>query len=85
MRPVKIHVKIFGVARLKAGIGSFETDVATLDELMDAIPGIPRKEAKDLVVLVNGRSAGDSVRAMKLPCWLRQEVVDDESKRKTLY
>ena len=58
MRPVKIHVKIFGVARLKAGIGSFDTDVATLDELMDAIPGIPRKEAKDLVVLVNGRSAG---------------------------
>lgn len=53
-----IKVKIFGVARLKAGIGDFETDVETLDELMDAIPGIPRKEAKDLVVLVNGESVG---------------------------
>ena len=55
---MKIHVKIFGVAGLKAGIGSIETDVATLDDLMDAIHGIPRKEAKDLVVLVTGRSAG---------------------------
>lgn len=53
-----INVKIFGVTRLKAGVGSFERDVKTLDELMDAIPGIPRKEAKDLVVLVNGKSVG---------------------------
>ena len=53
-----IKVKIFGVARLKAGMGEFDTDVETLNELMDAIPGIPRKEAKDLVVLVNGEPVG---------------------------
>lgn len=49
-----IKVRIFGVARFKAGISGFETNVATLDDLLGMIPGLSRKEAKDLVVLVNG-------------------------------
>lgn len=51
-----IKVKIFGVVRLKAGVSDFETNVKTLHDLLGMIPGISRKEAKDLVVLVNGHS-----------------------------
>lgn len=55
-----IRVKIFGVVRLKAGVSGFETNVKTLNELQGIIPGISRKEAKDLVVLVNGKSVKKS-------------------------
>lgn len=51
-----IKVQIFGVVRLKAGVGSFETNVETLEDLKGILPGITRKEANDLVVLVNGRT-----------------------------
>lgn len=51
-----IKVKIFGVVRLKAGVSGFDTNVKTLHDLLGIIPGISRKEAKDLVVLVNGQS-----------------------------
>lgn len=50
-----IKVRVFGVTRLKTGVGSFETDVKTLNELMDGISGLSRREAKDLVILVNGK------------------------------
>lgn len=49
-----VQVKIFGVVRLKAGVDGFETNVKTLRELLGIIPGLTRKEAGDLVVLVNG-------------------------------
>lgn len=51
-----ITVKIFGVVRLQTGVSRFETDVQTVDELLDHIPGLTRKEAKDLIVMVNGKS-----------------------------
>lgn len=57
-----VQVKIFGVVRLKTGVGSFETNVKTLRELLGIIPGLSRKEAGDLVVLVNGKPAPKSYR-----------------------
>ncbi|MDO5416127.1 MAG: MoaD/ThiS family protein [Lachnospiraceae bacterium] len=51
-----IQVHIYGVARLKAGVGSFETNVQTLEELKGILPGITRKEADDLVVFVNEKA-----------------------------
>lgn len=51
-----IKVSIYGVARLKAGVSHFETDAATLQDLKGMLPGISRKEANDLIVLVNGKS-----------------------------
>lgn len=51
-----IKVQIFGVARLKAGADSFETNVETLEELKGMIPGFSRKEVGDLIILVNGKS-----------------------------
>ena len=53
-----IKVKLFGVARLKTGVSGFEADVRTVDELKGAVPGMTKREAKDLVVLVNGKSVG---------------------------
>ncbi len=56
-----ISVKIYGVARLKAKVGSFTTNVKSMDELLGILPGISRKEAKDLVALVNGKPAKRNV------------------------
>ncbi|HJA68314.1 MoaD/ThiS family protein [Lachnoclostridium sp. An169] len=56
-----VTVKIFGVARLRAGTGTFrcdENEVKNIDGLLNRIPNTTRKEAKDLVVLVNGNPAG---------------------------
>ncbi|MCC2252854.1 MoaD/ThiS family protein [Ruminococcus sp. CLA-AA-H200] len=53
-----VTVKIYGVARLKAGTGAFECDVKSVDEVLNRIPNVTRKEAKDLVLLVNGKPAG---------------------------
>lgn len=50
-----IHVRLYGVVRLTAGVSGFDVDVDTLDALWNAIPGVSRKEAKDLVLLVNGK------------------------------
>ena len=60
-----VRVKIFGTARLKAGVGTFERDVKNVDELLDAIPNLTRKEAKDLVdnapkTLKEGASKADA-------------------------
>lgn len=52
---IKVH--IYGVVRLKTKVSYFETNVSTLEELKGIIPGISRKEANDLVVLVNGKPA----------------------------
>lgn len=57
-----IKVKIFGVIRLKAGVSSFETNVQSLAELKGILPGITRKEANNLVVLVNGKKVRNSYR-----------------------
>lgn len=57
-----IKVQIFGVVRLKAGVSSFETNVETLEDLKGILPGITRKEANDLVVLVNGSAVKKSYR-----------------------
>lgn len=57
-----IEVQLFGVARLKAGVPSFTTNVQTLEELKGMLPGISRKEANQLVVLVNGSSVGKRYR-----------------------
>lgn len=55
-----IQVSIYGVARLKSGVSHFETNVKTLDDLKGMLPGITRKEANDLVCLVNGKSVKKS-------------------------
>ncbi len=52
-----IKVQLFGVVRLKAGVASLELDekqITTLYDLKGVLPGISRKEADDLLVLVNG-------------------------------
>ncbi len=52
-----IHVKLYGVARLNAGVASLELDeqqVSTLHDLKEMLPNISRREADDLLVLVNG-------------------------------
>lgn len=53
-----VKVKIFGVVRLQTGVSSFETDAKDVDELMTQIPGLSKKEAKDLILMVNGKPAG---------------------------
>ena len=57
-----IKVKIFGVVSLKTNVSEFETNVKNVDELLGIIPGISRKEAKDLVLLVNGKAVRNSHR-----------------------
>lgn len=52
-----IKVQFYGVVRLQTGVVSFETDevsVPTLRDLRESLPGISRKDANDLLVLVNG-------------------------------
>jgi len=57
-----VRVKIFGVARLKAGVPSFESDAETLQELWKTVPGLTRKEAKDLLAFVDGKAVGKKYR-----------------------
>lgn len=57
-----IKVKIFGVARLKAEVSSFESTAQTLQELRRTVPGLTRRETKDLLVLVDGKSVGKHYR-----------------------
>ena len=57
-----IKVSLYGVIRLKAGVSHFETNVATLHELKGMLTGISRKEAKDLIVLVNGSTVKKNYR-----------------------
>ncbi|MBR3840768.1 MAG: MoaD/ThiS family protein [Erysipelotrichales bacterium] len=49
-----IKVSLYGVIRLQAGISHFESTASTLSELKEKIPNVSRKEADDLIVLVNG-------------------------------
>ena len=53
-----VKVKLFGVARLKTGVSEFEADIDTMDELKNSVPGMTKREVKDLVILVNGTSVG---------------------------
>lgn len=57
-----IEVKIFGVARLKTGEGTFYREAETVNELLGSIPNITRKEASDLVLLVNGETVSGRYR-----------------------
>ena len=57
-----IKVKIFGVVSLKTNVSEFENKIKNVDELLGIIPGISRKEAKDLVLLVNGKAVRNSYR-----------------------
>ena len=54
----KVNVRLYGVVRLKTGTACFEAEAKTLDGLRKQIPGVTPKEAKDLIVLVNGKQAG---------------------------
>lgn len=56
MAKVKVH--LYGVVRLKTGVSVFEAEAETLDGLQKQIPGVTPKEARDLIVLVNGKPAG---------------------------
>ena len=52
-----ISVQLYGVVRLQAGVAKLELDenqVKTLQDLKGVLPNISRKEANDLLVLVNG-------------------------------
>lgn len=51
-----VKVKLFGVIRLQAGVSGFETEARSIDEVRSEIPGVTKREAKDLVVMVNGKS-----------------------------
>ena len=53
-----IKVRIFGVVRLQTGVSCDETNARSLRELLGSVPGLTEKEARDLVVLVNGKSVG---------------------------
>lgn len=57
-----VKVKLFGVARLKTGVSGFEADVSTVEALRSTVPGMTKREAKDLVVLVNGKTVGRGYR-----------------------
>lgn len=60
-----IKVQLFGVVRLQTGVASFEADentVPTLHDLKGNLPGISRKDANDLLVLVNGSSVKNHYR-----------------------
>ena len=53
-------VQLLGIVRLKTGVASLELDekqVTTLYDLKGRLPGISRKEADDLLVLINGGKA----------------------------
>jgi len=49
-----VNVQLYGVARLQAGVSSFTSEAKTLKELRGMLPNITKKEAEDLVALVNG-------------------------------
>lgn len=60
-----ISVQLYGVVRLQAGVAKLELDenrVKTLQDLKGVLPNISRKEANDLLVLVNGSSVKKSYR-----------------------
>ncbi|MBE6111460.1 MAG: hypothetical protein E7195_00375 [Peptococcaceae bacterium] len=53
-------VQLLGIVRLKTGVASLELDekqVTTLHDLKGMLPRISRKEADDLLVLINGGKA----------------------------
>ncbi|MDY4787923.1 MAG: MoaD/ThiS family protein [Bacilli bacterium] len=50
-----IKVYFYGVTREKVNMTSMTTNVKSLSILKGMIPGLSRKEVKDLVVLVNGK------------------------------
>ena len=54
-----ITVKLYGLLRIESGIKEKQLEAATVAEVLDALAecGIPRRELKGCVILLNGKSA----------------------------
>lgn len=57
-----VQVKLFGLLRLDTGVRSLECNVKTVEELLNYIPNLKSKKAKDYVVLVNGKAVSKNYR-----------------------
>ena len=54
-----ITVKLYGLLRIESGIKEKQLEAATVKQVLDALAacGIPQKELKGCVILINGSSA----------------------------
>ena len=54
-----ITVKLFGLLRIESGIKEKQLEAATVAEVLDALAGcgIPQRDLKGCVILLNGKSA----------------------------
>ena len=54
-----ITVKLYGLLRIESGIKEKQLEAATVAEVFDALAecGIPRRELKGCVILLDGKSA----------------------------
>ena len=54
-----ITVKLFGLLRIESGIKEKQLEAATVSEVLDALAGcgIPQRDLKGCVILLNGKSA----------------------------
>ena len=54
-----ITVKLYGLLRIESGIREKQLEAATVAEVLDALAecGIPRRELKGCVILLDGKSA----------------------------
>ena len=54
-----ITVKLYGLLRIESGIKEKQLEAATVAEVLDALAecGIPRRELKGCVILLDGKSA----------------------------
>lgn len=57
-----VQVRMFGMARFQSGVKSFECDAKTVNELMNQVPNMKRRDVRDLVILVNGKSVSKRYR-----------------------
>ena len=54
-----ITVKLYGLLRIESGIKEKQLEAATVAEVLDALAecGIPRRDLKGCVILLDGKSA----------------------------
>ena len=54
-----ITVKLYGLLRIESGIKEKQLEAATVAEVLDALAecGIPRRDMKGCVILLDGKSA----------------------------
>ena len=54
-----ITVKLYGLLRIESGIREKQLEAATVAEVLDALAecGIPRRDLKGCVILLDGKSA----------------------------